>query len=249
MENSHAIAPRFQSGLDAAQSFKAGAQWCDKMTSIVLTHGERVGRLAFAIARQMTLPVARARELAAAACLHDLGKLLVPLEILEHPGALDNSMRRIINDHPTLGADLIAIVDRESDVASIVVRRVVLCHHERWDGQGYPYGLVGADIPIEARIVAVADTYDALICERSYKRAWHPDAALDYVNESAGGQFDPTVVSEFTALVQSTHPRFWCNETPGDWEESARRKFGLALSYVFHQQIAPHGTRGAAPRG
>ena len=212
------------------------ARWCSTIHALVLGHGERVARIAFALARQLQLPVAQARAIAAAACLHDLGKVLVPLQILEHPGALTPAMRREINDHPTLGADLLAIVSRPDAPETATLRHVMLYHHERWDGRGYPFGLAEAEIPIEARIVAVADSYDALVSKRSYKAAWSHDQALAEILLGSGNRFDPTVVAAFAELVQSTHPSFWCGPQPSPWHACCQVLFDRALKYVLLQE-------------
>ncbi len=139
----------------------------------------------------------QAEELLNAAPLHDVGKIGIPDRILQKPGKLDAEEWAIMQTHAAIGANIIG--EHERGVLAMA-RRVALGHHEKWDGSGYPAGLAGEAIPIEARIVAVADVFDALTSERPYKRAWPVEEALAYLHENAGRHFDPTLVELFTAL-------------------------------------------------
>ncbi|MCB1058341.1 MAG: HD domain-containing protein, partial [Acidobacteria bacterium] len=129
-----------------------------------VTHGGRVARLAVRLGRELGLCGAALRDLAGGALCHDLGKILLPSELLAAPRRLEVEERRRVETHPELGA---ALLRRLGAPRSWV--DVALAHHERWDGGGYPYGLAGADIPLAARIVAVVDTYDAIVSDRPYR--------------------------------------------------------------------------------
>jgi HD-GYP domain-containing protein (c-di-GMP phosphodiesterase class II) len=126
------------------------------------------------------------------ALLHDVGKVRVPSEILNKPGPLDDAEWEVMKAHPRAGVDLLADVDFPWDI-----RPMVLHHHERWDGGGYPGGLAGEDIPLPARILCVADVFDALTSHRSYRPAHHPGAALEIMAREAGRAFDPEIFALF----------------------------------------------------
>jgi HD-GYP domain-containing protein (c-di-GMP phosphodiesterase class II) len=129
--------------------------------------------------------------------LHDLGKIGIPDAVLLKPGALDPAELALIREHVILGERLVAGIPYLGGVA----RDVVAGHHERWDGTGYPRGLRGTEIPLAARIFAVADAFDAMTNDRPYRHALPVQAALDRVAKGAGSQFDPEVVEPFIALA------------------------------------------------
>jgi diguanylate cyclase (GGDEF)-like protein/putative nucleotidyltransferase with HDIG domain len=158
-------------------------------------HSETVGRYAEMMARELGLPERRVSRIRLAGILHDIGKAGVPNSILHKPGALTDEEYEVIKGHPALGAQII-----EHDSLSDV-REWVAAHHERPDGRGYPLGLAGGAIPLEARIVAVADAYEAMTSDRPYRDSIGYDAALDELKRCAGTQFDPLVVQALlTAL-------------------------------------------------
>ncbi|MGE5358610.1 MAG: HD domain-containing phosphohydrolase [Bacteroidales bacterium] len=143
-----------------------------------------------------------------AALLHDIGKLAVPEHILSKPGALTEDEVKKVRMHPVVGAEIIAQVPFPYPVAPLI-----LSHHERWDGRGYPAGLKGEQIPLGARILAVADFYDALISDRPYHPAMSPEAAAQLVGQEAGKSFDPKVAEKFLealpempSLVEASSP-------------------------------------------
>ena len=139
------------------------------------------------------------RRLYDSAPLHDIGKIKIPDSILNKPGKLTDEEFTIMKTHTTEGALLLQISLNEIEDESWLSMAVdmALCHHERWDGSGYPNGLKEYDIPLCARIMAVADVFDALVSERSYKKAFSYEQAMEIIKEGAGIQFDPDVVEAF----------------------------------------------------
>jgi len=159
-------------------------------------HIKRVSEYSRIIATQMGMPEEAVETLRLASTMHDLGKLMVPTEILEKPGRLTDEEFAEIKKHPGYGEHLLHGV--EGDTMTLA-RTVALEHHERYDGKGYPSGEKGNEISLEGRIVAVADVYDALTSRRSYKDAWDPKQAYDEIVRCSGTQFDPEVVKAFVA--------------------------------------------------
>lgn len=163
-----------------------------------LTHGhsERVQAYTALIARELGLDEQQVAGLSWAALLHDVGKLSVPAQILSARGRPTPEQWRILKSHPEAGMRLAAPLQGWLGPWLGAIGQ----HHERWDGGGYPYGLVGTQISLAARIVAVADTFDAITSARSYKEALSPAAARDEIARCAGSQFDPDVVRAFMAV-------------------------------------------------
>jgi HD-GYP domain-containing protein (c-di-GMP phosphodiesterase class II) len=160
-----------------------------------LGHNQRVAQLCVQIGRQLSMTTTELRVLARAGLMHDIGKLAIPDEILGKRAALDESEWTLMKAHPEIGLSILG--DSQSRRAQLAV----LYHHERLDGSGYPYGLGAEAIPIEARIVAVADTYDALTSDRPYRKARTPGEARRVLLEEAHGRLDERVVSAmFMAL-------------------------------------------------
>lgn len=153
-------------------------------------HSARTAELAVAIGVRMGIEPDDLRTLAQGAYLHDIGKLGIPGEILNKPGSLTPEERRIIETHPTIGVELANVHDVLAPCLPII-----LYHHERFDGRGYPSSLQGNDIPLLARIAAVADVWDALTSDRSYRAGWEPQRALDHIVDGAGQHLDPRVVA------------------------------------------------------
>jgi len=140
----------------------------------------------------------RAEVLFHAAPMHDVGKIGIPDHILQKPGALTEEEWAVMRQHPAIGA---GIIGKHQNELLETARVVALGHHERWSGQGYPRGRKGADIPIEARIVAVADVFDALCSTRPYKKSWPVEEATAYLRKHSGDLFDPDLVPRFLELM------------------------------------------------
>lgn len=157
---------------------------------------ERMSRIAGLIAEQMGMSEDQVSMIEVAAPLHDMGKIAIPDAVLLKPGKLDEDEVAVMRRHPRIGHELLA---GSQNRAIQMAASIALRHHERFDGSGYPDGLVGTAIPLEARIVAVADVFDALLSPRPYKAAWSIDEALAYLYAQRGRHFDPACVD---ALMQ-----------------------------------------------
>jgi putative two-component system response regulator len=171
-------------------------------------HIQRMSHYSALIADRLGLPAQRVEEVLQAAAMHDVGKLGIPDHILLKPGRLLPEELAVMRRHPVIGHDIL------KDSASAVVQlgaTIALSHHEKFDGSGYPYGLAGDAIPLEGRIVAVADVFDALTSDRPYKRRWTLDAALALLRDGRGSHFDPRCVDAFFASLDEAlaiHDRF-----------------------------------------
>ncbi len=165
-------------------------------------HGLRVGRLSAAIAKSLDCESLFTKQLFRAAQFHDIGGIAVAGTILLKPDALSESERTIMQLHCEVGSSLLA--EGQSALFALA-SEIALNHHERWDGSGYPEGLVAQEIPLAARIVAVADVYDALIHERPYKASvWTHEEAMQYLQGESTHQFDPEVIQAFKAIANTT---------------------------------------------
>ncbi|MFJ3232766.1 HD-GYP domain-containing protein [Streptomyces sp. NPDC086787] len=174
-------------------------------------HSERVGQASVLIARELGMDDERVEVLRFAGILHDVGKLGVPTRLLRKDGPLTPEERRIIELHPEYGHEMVRGISFLGEA-----RAAILHHHERLDGSGYPYGLVGDQIPECARVVAVADAFDAMTSTRSYRRARPVPTALAELERCAGAQFDPAMVGALgRALARhGWHPAVTADEPP-----------------------------------
>jgi diguanylate cyclase (GGDEF)-like protein len=154
-----------------------------------------------AMARNLALPEAEVDRIRVAAMLHDVGKVAVPQEILDKPAALNSAEWRSVVQHPRIGQVILEQAAALKDAVPIILH-----HHERFSGHGYPFGLRGSDIPLGARIVAIADAYDAMTHDRPYKRAISHEAAIAELRRHAGTQFDPQLVNLFCDLFAQHAP-------------------------------------------
>jgi diguanylate cyclase (GGDEF)-like protein len=161
-----------------------------------------IGSIAVAMASQLDLPDQEIERIRVAAILHDIGKVAVPEEILTKPGSLTSAEWRTVVQHPRVGQ---VILEQATFLREAVP--IILHHHERYSGHGYPFGLRGNDIPLGARIVAIADAYDAMTRDRPYKRAIGHEQALEELRRHAGTQFDPELVNLFCDLYADAPPR------------------------------------------
>lgn len=156
---------------------------------------------------RLALPAAYISQIINGSILHDIGKSAIPEGILYKPGSLAPYERTIIEMHPHIGVDILDKINGELDDELFeheisVAKNIILHHHERWDGTGYPLRLKQLDIPLEARIVTVVDVYDALTTKRPYKEKWTPKTAIEWLLEQKGKQFDPDLVDAFVSLYE-----------------------------------------------
>jgi putative two-component system response regulator len=176
---------------DALYAFARAAEHHDADTG---RHVLRIRDLVMIIALELGFDADDADALAHDAMLHDVGKLEIPAEILTKPGPLTDAERLVMERHTICGERLL-----ESPASMARAARIARHHHECWDGSGYPDGIAGEAIPLEARITAAADLLDALLAERAYKPAWSWDDALAQVRSLAGTRLDPRVVEAILA--------------------------------------------------
>lgn len=169
----------------------------------IYTHGHsrRVAKDAVRIARRLGLGKKQLEMIRHGALLHDIGKIGIRDSVLFKPGPLDAEERREIQSHPVTGANIMASFEVLADV-----RDIIRYHHERWDGTGFPDGLGGVEIPLGARIVCIADSFDAMITSRPYREGMPISRALDILRAERGRQFDPELVDIFVDVIHSMHP-------------------------------------------
>ena len=171
----------------------------ERTDNFTLTHSYRVAQIAVPMGAALHLPEDQLETLRVAALLHDLGKAFIPAQILLKQDFLTEEEFAIMRKHAEYGSAVIGRVPGFADVCDIV-----LSHHERYDGAGYPHGTVGTSIPLGSRILAVADSFDAMVTARVYRHGTQPDMAAAEVARCAGSQFDPAVVDAF---LTTTHFR------------------------------------------
>jgi HD-GYP domain-containing protein (c-di-GMP phosphodiesterase class II) len=184
-----------------AQSLHGLANALEAKDPYTCGHSERVSQKSHALAAALGVRPEVADVVGQAGLLHDLGKIGVPEAVLRKRSHLDPAEWAQMRRHPLIGAQIIAPFEFLAD-AAVLVRH----HHERCDGSGYPDGLAAAQIPFGARIIAVADVYDALTSARPYRAALAPGAALEYLAAEAGATLDAEVVRAFVTLVTTGHP-------------------------------------------
>jgi len=160
-------------------------------------HSERVTQFTEAIGRNLKLNEHQMRILVVSAILHDIGKIAVPEQILDKPGKLTDEEFDIVKKHSQTGADIIASIPSYETILP-----GILHHHERWDGKGYPKGLQGENIPLFARIICIADVYDALTEDRPYRKAWSEEEVLKFFEEQKLKMFDPELVDIFLNFLK-----------------------------------------------
>jgi putative two-component system response regulator len=182
--------------LKVIRTLGQAAEFKDNETGM---HIVRMSKYSRALAIAMGMPTIWVDLLYNAAPMHDIGKIGIPDAVLLKPGRLDAEELIVMRLHAEMGARIIG--DPEGSELFELAASVALTHHEKWDGSGYPNGLAGAEIPIEGRIVAVADVFDALTSHRPYKEAWSVERALALLQAESGSHFDPEVVSRFFEIL------------------------------------------------
>ena len=181
--------------LQIVQRLGRAAEYKDNETGL---HVIRMSHFSQLLALAAGCSPAWAEDLLNAAPMHDVGKIGIPDAVLRKPGPLDADEWDTMRRHPEIGAEIIG--EHPSGVLQLA-REIALAHHEKWDGSGYPRGLAGEAIPLSARIVAIADVFDALTTRRPYKEPWPVQDALDHIAAQAGKHFDPALVALFAPLL------------------------------------------------
>ena len=181
--------------LQIVQRLGRAAEYKDNETGL---HVIRMSHFSQLLALAAGCSPAWAEDLLNAAPMHDVGKIGIPDAVLRKPGPLDADEWATMRRHPEIGAEIMG--EHPSGVLQLA-REIALAHHEKWDGSGYPRGLAGEAIPLSARIVAIADVFDALTTRRPYKEPWPVQDALDHIAAQAGKHFDPALVALFAPLL------------------------------------------------
>ena len=158
-------------------------------------HSQRLARMAVGLSDRVGLPGHRKNDLRLLAQFHDIGKIGIPDKILLKPGALTSEERKEIERHSEIGHRIATVIPELQPVAEFILK-----HHERWDGKGYPLGLKGELIPIENRILAIVDAFDAMTSDRPYRKAMKADEAFAELRKCQGSQFDPILVELFLTM-------------------------------------------------
>jgi putative two-component system response regulator len=167
---------------------------CEAHEASIGPHLDRVSHYVCVIARLLDLPPTHIAFLRHAAPLHDVGKIGLPTELLTKPARLTDEEMTVVRSHTVIGHRILA--GSRSPVIQCAAR-IALSHHEAWDGSGYPHALAGQDIPLDARITAIADVYDALLSQRAYKPAWEHNAVILELQRLRGVKFDPAILDVF----------------------------------------------------
>ena len=168
----------------------------DKRDPYTAGHSKRVSEYAVKLARRMQLKPSQIKTIGDAALLHDIGKIGIPDAVLLKPDKLDEREREIIAEHPGIASVILSGIEAMCEIVPCVLH-----HHERWDGRGYPHKIAGVAIPLGARVIAVADTYDAMTTDRPYRRALIPEKAREELSRGAGVQWDAACVKAFVQLI------------------------------------------------
>ena len=178
-------------------SIRALAEAIDAKDPYTRGHSERVATYAVAVAKEMGLPAGDVEKIRVSALLHDVGKIGVDDRIIRKPTALTEDEFRVMKTHPIKGAAIMSAIPQLTDVIP-----GMKYHHEKWTGGGYPEGLKGEQIPLQARIVTVADTFDAMTTTRPYQQAMETDYVIARIRQFAGVRFDPDVVAAFVRACE-----------------------------------------------
>lgn len=183
------------SRMEVIRRLGRAAEYKDNETG---NHIMRMSKFSQLLARAAGMAPAEVDMILCAAPMHDIGKIGIPDRILLKNGKLDAEEWEIMKTHAEIGSDILSGSDSS---LLIMAARIAISHHEKWDGSGYPKGLCGEEIPIEGRICAICDVFDALTSERPYKPAWSIEAALGYIKQSSGQHFDPHLVGLFESIL------------------------------------------------
>jgi putative nucleotidyltransferase with HDIG domain len=197
LEEAQATAAELRETYDA--TLEGWSQALEMRYQEAVGHTSRSAELACDMARELGIPPQEIPHVRRGALLHDIGKMAVPDEILKKPGPLTDEEWAVVRSHPVFAQEFLSRIGHLAGPAI----DIPCCHHERWDGTGYPNGLRGTKIPLAARIYAVIDVYDALTSDRPYRKAWSSREAMAHILSQAGTHFDPVVVAAFAERVDA----------------------------------------------
>jgi len=184
-----------RANLDTIIRLSVIAEFRDRGTA---QHIKRISHTSTLIARAMKLDDEQVELIQSASPMHDIGKIGIPDSILLKPGPLTDEERKTVEKHTIIGGEILA---NPTNDLMITARDIAMCHHERWDGGGYPHHLKKEEIPLSARIVALADVFDALATERCYKKAYPMDKVIPIIRQEVGKHFDPNVAKAFFSIL------------------------------------------------
>lgn len=212
-------------------------------------HSRQVSVYAGALAEKMGLPKAECERIVKAALIHDIGKIGIPDSIIGKPGRLTEDEYAAVKLHPVIGAEIVGRMSALQDLVPLVRH-----HHERWDGRGYPDGIGGDDLPLGARILALADSLDAMCSDRPYRATPNFDDVRQEIQHCSGKQFDPSVVNAFNALVQEKDRAFFSNSAEAVDDNLASigaERARVVGRYLKRSMAAPQAQLSSAvkPRG
>jgi putative nucleotidyltransferase with HDIG domain len=199
------------------------ARAVDARDSYTQLHSKRVAYLARRLAERMGMDQKTIRIVEVAGILHDVGKIGISDAILNKPDKLNHEEITIIRTHSELSAQIISSTSLKEIIP------YVRAHHERWDGQGYPDGLKGEEIPLIARLLAVADSFDAMTSDRPYRNSLGIEVALDEIKRCAGTQFDPMVVEHFLAMFGITNLSTLFSDKPKEFDYDSEQDNAVAV--------------------
>ncbi len=182
--------------MEIIRRLSRAAEYKDNETGLHIVRMSHYSRI---LARQAGLPEHYCELIFNAAPMHDVGKIGIPDAILNKPGKLDSEEWDIMQQHVAIGAEILG--GHHTDPLMQMSYNIALSHHEKWDGSGYPNATAGEEIPLEGRIAAIADVFDALTSNRPYKKAWTIEAAMDLIESEAGKHFDPELVAHFRSSL------------------------------------------------
>jgi HD-GYP domain-containing protein (c-di-GMP phosphodiesterase class II) len=180
-------------------SLEGWLQTLEQRDAETIWHTRRVTRITIELARLIGFQQDELSLISRGAMLHDIGKIAIPNQILLKPGPLDDEEWIIMRQHPVLAFELLSSIPGLQ-----LTTDIPYCHHEKWNGAGYPRSLQGEEIPLAARIFAIVDVWDALTSDRPYRKAWSFEKTQDYIRQQRGQHFDPSVCDVFLKFVHSS---------------------------------------------